>query len=184
MESSSREAPCGLEVLATGKHLRLVRRGGWEFVERPGITGIAILVALTNDGQIVLIEQYREPVGALVIELPAGLAGDEAEGAHEPLAAAALRELQEETGFAAGAIEELFSGPPSAGLSSEILTFFLATDLTRTGSGGGVAGEAITVHTVPLGSAVSWLMQKQSEGRLIDPKVLAGLLFAEVKCNS
>ena len=66
-------------VLAEGRHLRFVERNGWEFVERKNVTGVAILVALTDEGRVLIVEQWREPVGARVLELPAGLAGDEGE---------------------------------------------------------------------------------------------------------
>src|SRR6476659_9869615 len=93
-----------IQVIAEGKHLRFVRRNGWEFVERKNVTGIAILVALTAEDRVLFVEQRREPLGADVLELPAGLAGDEGE---EDAVKAANRELEEETGFTAKEIEVL-----------------------------------------------------------------------------
>jgi len=167
-----------LRELHAGRHLRLVVRDGWEFVERPGVHGIVLVVAVTPEGRLLLVEQRREPVAASVLELPSGLAGDEEGAAGEPLEEAARRELVEETGWDAGAMERLTSGPPSAGLSSEVVTLFRARGLARVGPGGGVGGESITLHEVPLAEAEEYLGRREAEGVLVDPKVWAGLWFA------
>jgi ADP-ribose pyrophosphatase len=164
-----------VEVLYDGKHLRFVKRNGWEFVERKNVTGIAILVAITEEARVLFVEQRREPVGADVLELPAGLAGDEGE---EDAVKAANRELEEETGYTAKEIEVLTEGPPSPGLSDEIVTFYLARRLKRIGKGGGVGEENIRVHEVPLDGAVQWLEERRAEGRLVDPKVFGALALA------
>ena len=140
-------------------------------------SGAAIIVAVTQDQKLVLVEQYRIPVHARTIELPAGIIGDEPGGRDEAQAEAARRELVEETGFEAGRIEELTHGPASSGLTSETVTLFLATQLRRAGPGGGVAHENITVHEVPLVEVQEWLQAKANSGLLIDPKVYAGLYF-------
>jgi ADP-ribose pyrophosphatase len=101
-------------ILADGKYLRFVRRSGWEYVERRGITGIVGIVAVTDEGKLLLVEQYRTPVNKRVIEIPAGLVGDEAGKEAESLLSAARRELQEETGYYAGNLLPLASGPSSA----------------------------------------------------------------------
>jgi ADP-ribose pyrophosphatase len=164
-----------VEILAEGRYLRLVRRRGWEYAERTNAAAIVVLVAVTAEGRLLLTEQHREPVGGPVIELPAGLVGDRPGEADEALATAARRELLEETGYEAGAVRLLAAGPPSAGLSSEIVTFLLATDLRRAGAGGGDDQEAITVHEVPLAAVPGWLAAHARAGRLVDPKVYAGL---------
>lgn len=166
-------------LLGEGRHARFVEEDGWEYAERKGVSGIAVVVAVTPEGRILLVEQARPAVGgARVIELPAGLAGDEPGREQEPLAAAAARELREETGFTAEGLRLLFSGPPSAGLCSEVVTFFEATSLARSGAGGGTGAERIEVHQVPLANAGDWLEERQRAGALIDPKVYAGLWFA------
>lgn len=165
--------------LVTGEFLELIREGHWEYARRTNSPGAVVLVPVTSEGCLVLIEQYRIPVHARVIELPAGLVGDEHDDAEETVEDAARRELLEETGFHAWDLRELTSGPPSAGMASEIVTFLLATRLERTGAGGGVHTEQITVHTVPLPRVVRWLEERRDEGVLIDPKVFAGLFFAE-----
>ena len=134
-------------------------------------------MAVTQDQKLVLVEQYRIPVHARTIELPAGIIGDEPGGSGEAHAEAAGRELAEETGFEAGRIEKLTHGPASSGLTSETVTLFLATQLRRTGPGGGVSHEDITVHEVPLVEVQEWLQAKANSGLLIDPKVYAGLYF-------
>ena len=165
-----------VEVLCEGRHLRFVRRNGWEFVERKNITGIGLLVAFTERGGVLVVEQWREPVKAKVLELPAGLVGDE--GEDEDPKEAANRELEEETGYRAAEIEELMSGPPSPGVASEIVTVWLARRLTKVGDGGGVGGENILVHEVPAASVLDWLEEKRTEGYLIDPKTYGVLALA------
>lgn len=162
-------------VLGTGRHLRLVRSGRWEYVERIDVIGIVALVAVTRQREIVLVEQDRPAVDARVVDLPAGLAGD-VEG-EDSLEAAARRELEEETGFRAKRLEWLGEAPPSPGLCSEIVTFFRARDLERAGPGGGVDGERIEVHLVPLDGIDDWLAERHSAGVLIDLKLYAGLHF-------
>jgi ADP-ribosyl-[dinitrogen reductase] hydrolase len=162
-----------METLHTGKHLHLVRSGRWEFAHRPNASAVVGIVAVTPDDRLLLVEQFRIPVDARVIELPAGLVGDEQ--ADEDIAAAAGRELEEETGWRAAACEVLARGPSSAGLTDEIITLVRATGLIRMSEGGGVAGEDITVHAIPLAEVTSWLARQAAGGRLIDHKIQAGL---------
>lgn len=166
------------EILYDGRYIQMVARSGWEYVRRKNTSGVVIIVALTPDDELILVEQYRVPVGASVIELPAGLAGDVSGREGEALAEAASRELEEETGFRAGAFEELTAGPVSSGLSSETVTFFRARDLTRVGAGGGDESESIVVHLVPLEEVPAWLAERRRQGRLVDPKVYSALFFA------
>lgn len=167
-------------ILAEGRHIRLVSRSGWEYVERVKISGIVAILAVTEDGRILLTEQYRKPVEKRVIELPAGLAGDVVGDEGEALAEAARRELLEETGYKAGRMIYLTQGPPSAGLSTEIITLFRALDLRKESDGGGDASEDITVHEVPVERAGEWLEEMSRKGLLIDPKVYTGLYFVSV----
>lgn len=167
------------ELLGGGRHVRLLRRGRWEYAERVRCAGVVAILAVTDDRRLVLTEQFREPARKRVIELPAGLAGDVAGEADEPLAEAARRELLEETGYQAAHVAYLTAGPPSAGLSNELVTFFHATGLQKVAKGGGVGSESIEVHEVPLDSAAAWLENAAAKGSLIDPKVYAALYFAE-----
>ncbi len=165
-------------VIAEGRFLRFVRHDSWEFVDRRNTSGIVCIVPVTMDGRIVFVEQFRPPVQGSVIELPAGLAGDEAEFSGEDLEAAAARELEEETGYRAETLKWLSRGPLTPGVSTEVVDFFLATQLRRVHSGGGVAGENITVHGIPLADAEAWLAKRLEAGTLIDPKCYMGLYFA------
>ncbi len=165
-------------MLGEGRFLRLVRRRGWERCERLRARGIVVIVAVTPAGELLLVEQHREAVGAPVLELPAGLAGDEPGCEEESLEEAARRELREETGWEAAELERLSAGPPSAGLSSEVVTLMRARGLVRRDAGGGAGDERIVVHAVPLGEVAVWLQRQETAGRLVDPKVWAGLWFA------
>ena len=164
-------------VLAAGKYLRLVKRGHWEYADRHTCSGAVVVVAVTDDRRILLAEQFRIPLGKNVLELPAGLVGDVAGEEHEEMAVAARRELLEETGYEATEMRWLMRGPSSAGLTSELIDFFLATGLRRLHDGGGVHLESIVVHEVPLDSAAQWLARRAAEGMLIDPKIYTGLYF-------
>lgn len=171
-------APAAKEVLAEGKYLRLVKQGHWEFAERNNATGAVVIVALTNKGKLLLTEQYRTPVQATVIELPAGLVGDIPGEEDEAWAVAAQRELLEETGYLAKKIKPLAAGPISAGFGTEMISFFIALKIDKIEKGGGIEGEDIVVHEVALDRLPAWLKKKERQGLMIDPKVFAGLYFA------
>ncbi len=170
--------PAKPKTLGRGKWLRLVKDGTWEYVERLKTTAVAVIVAVTEDREMLFVEQYRKPVNSVCIELPAGLAGDVAGEEDESLLTAARREFYEETGYRAKSMVALTAGPPSAGLSSEVVTFVRAEGLRKQGSGGGDDTEDILVHLVPLRRVRQWLQSKEDEGAMIDPKVWAGLFFA------
>lgn len=168
------------ETLYEGRHLRLVQRAGWEYVERRNVSGVVVIVPITDDGRLVLVEQPRLPVGGPVIELPAGLAGDIPGAEHEALAVAARRELVEETGYEAATIEYLADGPLSAGLTSETATFFRATGLRRVATGGGDPSEQITVHHVAISQLGDWLHTMTKRGRQVAASLYSGLYLAGV----
>jgi len=165
-----------IEILGAGRFTQLIKQGHWEYVRRINISGIVVIIPLTDAGEIVLVEQHRIPVDGVTIELPAGLVGDE--DPDEGMAEAANRELEEETGFRAGKLEKLFRGPPSAGLVAEQPWFYRATELTRVGPGGGVGSEDITVHVQPIDGIDAWLKAQEAAGKIIEAKVYSGLYFA------
>jgi ADP-ribose pyrophosphatase len=165
------------DVPFEGRFLRVKIKDGWEYVERPKSSGIVAILAITENQEIILVEQLRIPVNRRVIEIPAGLAGDIVGKEDEALAEAAQRELVEETGYEAARMEYLTTGPSSAGLSTEVITFFRAVGLKKISDGGGDGGENIQVHAVPLPELESWIEAKEKEGCLVDYKVYAALYF-------
>ncbi len=167
--------PKAAETVYQGRHLSMLNRGGWEYATRNTARQAVGIVAVTDAGDVVLVEQHRPPAGRTVIELPAGLCGDIAGKEDEPLVEAAKRELLEETGYVASSWTELTSGYSSPGLTDESITLFLAVGLTREGPGGGDASEAIAVHEVPLATVLRWLRER---GAMADLKLLAGLFAA------
>ncbi|MCG8510722.1 MAG: NUDIX hydrolase, partial [Rhodospirillales bacterium] len=159
-----------------GRFLRMVQRGKWEYVTRSNARGVVSVVAMHDDGRVVLVEQYRPPVDAQVIELPAGLAGDEDKD--ESLLDAAKRELEEETGYVAAHWTKLITGLSSGGMTDETTTFFRATDLTRAHEGGGVDSESIIVHEVHVDELFDFLARHQARGKKVEMKLLAGIYAA------
>jgi ADP-ribose pyrophosphatase len=162
----------------SGKYLRMKVRGTWEYAERTHAGGLAaIIIAVTPDDNLLFVEQFRVPLQARTIEMPAGLVGDVHAG--ESLELSAARELEEETGWRPAHCEVLMIGPTSAGMSTERIAFVRATGLTRIHSGGGDASEDITVHEIPRADAPRWLTQKMAEGFEMDAKMWAGLWLVE-----
>lgn len=163
-------------TLYKGRYLSLLDVNGWEFASRSNATGVVVIVAVTDKDELVLVEQFRIPVNASVIELPAGLVGDQDDD-KESAEVAAQRELLEETGYRAGRINTLMSCPSSAGMSDEIITFILARDLEKVGPGGGDRSEDITVHLVPRAEVSAWVAARQAEGKPADPKIFSALYW-------
>lgn len=168
-------------TLFSSRWLILQQRGHWEYVRRPHANTAVGILAITDDQKVVLVEQFRIPVQMSVIEIPAGLVGDEPEFAHESLAETAARELLEETGFSASTISPLLSSPTSAGMTSEFTHLFLATGLTREQCGGGVGSESIIVHEIPLTSLTEWLRLQQQQDKAVDFKIHAALFASNIR---
>lgn len=163
-------------TLYAGRYLGLYDVNGWEYVSRQNAPAVAILIAVNDAGQLLLVEQFRPPLQAATIELPAGLVGD-LDDPHEDLLKAAQRELLEETGYHSEELELLFTCPSSAGMSDEMISFVMAKKLQRMGPGGGDASENITVHEIPLADVARWLQDRINEGTPIDPKIYAALYW-------
>ncbi len=167
------------QVLHQGHWLSLKRRGRWEYAVRNTPAGAVVIVAMTPQRQVLFVEQYRVPIGAATIEMPAGLIGDLVDAADEDVFDSARRELEEETGYTAASFELLASGPSSAGMSTEIIHFVRARKLCKVGPGGGDATENIIIHEIPIDSAAQWLQERQRQGIPIDPKLYAGLWWLQ-----
>ena len=165
-------------ILAETPFLRLVDHDGWAFVERTNARAVVVIVPLTPERRLLFVEQHRVPVGRNVIEFPAGLVGDEPGHEHEDLIAAARRELLEETGYQAATLRLVSTSATSPGMTSELVRFILASDLTKVGTGGGTPSEDIRVHEVALREARAWLTERERQGTLLAAKGFAGLYFA------
>ncbi|WP_437186330.1 NUDIX hydrolase [Planctomicrobium sp. SH668] len=175
------KSPC--EIMAEGKYLKLLKQGDWEYVDRTrGIRAVAI-IAITPKNELVLTEQYRVPLDGMVFDLPAGLVGDEPGSENEAEELAAHRELVEETGYQATTLLRVISGPTSAGMATEQVTFFLARDVHKVGNGGGVAGESIQVHLVPLNDCTAWLLAQTTKGKLVDVKTFFAAAWLKAECE-
>lgn len=157
------------ETVWAGQYIQVKKHGTWEFVGRTrGVTAAVILAV--DDGHVILVEQYRVPLGRMCLELPAGLVGDEEEG--EAVADAATRELEEETGYRAARMVDLGRFHASPGMSSEGFTLLRAEGLTKVSEGGGVASEDIRVHRVKLADVSAFIAAKRAEGAAMDVKLL------------
>ncbi|WP_165492271.1 NUDIX domain-containing protein [Egibacter rhizosphaerae] len=143
-----------------------------EVVEHVDAVGI---VAVTPEGEVVLLRQYRRPVGERLLEIPAGICdvvGEEAAGT-------AARELAEETGYAADRFEWLGAAWNSAGWTDERTELFLARDAVPQGHPQDFVAEAeeaaMDVVLLPLSDAVELVRG----GAVPDAKTALGLLLAE-----
>jgi ADP-ribose pyrophosphatase len=163
------EADLPEETVWEGRFIAAKRRGKWEYVSRTRNVSAAVILAI-DEGKVVLVEQYRVPLSADCLELPAGLIGDDVEG--EDAAIAAIRELEEETGYRAERMVDLGRFHASPGMSSEGFTLLRAEGLSRVGEGGGVEGEDIVVHLVPLDEVPGFIRAKRAEGCAMDVKLL------------
>ncbi|TXC71698.1 NUDIX hydrolase [Sphingomonas ginsenosidivorax] len=158
-----------MSIVWEGRYLTIQKQGTWEFATRAGDIAAAVIVAI-DDGHILLVEQFRVPIGRNCLELPAGLVGDETAG--ESVAVAAGRELEEETGYRADRIEDLGLFYSSPGMTSESFTLVRASGLTKVGDGGGDGDENITVHRVKLAEVPAFVAAKRAAGVAIDAKMV------------
>ena len=167
MTDPDRDAP--EELMWQGRFITAIKRGKWEYVGRARGIQAAVILAI-DDGHILLVDQYRVPLGQRCIELPAGLVGDEAAGEDSSIAAA--RELEEETGYRPARLTSLGQFFSSPGMVSESFTLFRAHDLEKTGEGGGVEGEDIIVHRIPLTTLPDQVAAWRAQGYAMDVKLL------------
>ena len=154
----------------------------WEAVERVNCRGIVSIVPVTAEGDILFVRQFRPVLGGFVVEFPAGLNDRD-----ESLQEAARRELVEETGFDAQEFILLAEGPISSGLSTEVLTVFLAKNVTPAPAGlkqqyPPDESEDIEIIKMPLSAIDERLATFRERGDFIDLKIyglaeLAGKLL-------
>ena len=163
-----------LETVWQGKYISAFKRGRWEYVSRTGSTNAVVIIA-EHDGKMILIEQYRVPVGARCLELPAGLVGDEDE--HATVEGTAVKELEEETGFTCDRVERLGEFHSSPGMVAESFTLVRAHGVRKVGDGGGNEHEDITVHLVAREEIPAFVQSRRDAGTAVDVKLLLFLGF-------
>ncbi|MBM3493212.1 MAG: NUDIX hydrolase [Armatimonadetes bacterium] len=134
-----------------------------EVVEHPGAVAV---VPLDDNGSVVMVTQYRHPVGEWLLEIPAGTV----EEGEDPDWCAA-RELEEETGFTAQTMRRLFSMYMAPGYCTELLHVYVAEGLVA-GAPSPNEDERIEVSTVPLDDVQEMIR----EGRIRDAKTIAALM--------
>jgi ADP-ribose pyrophosphatase len=161
-----------MKTVFEGDQVLVLERDHWQYVERKKGKEAVAVIAETEDGRVILTEQFRRPVNARVIDWPAGLVGDD--DPSMDAAETAKKELEEETGYVCDTVERLVKGPTSPGITSEMVTLYRARGVRRKGEGGGVGGEDITVHAIPRGELLRWL---NGQSALVDLKVWAGMYF-------
>jgi len=169
MTDPDRDAP--EEVMWQGRFITAKQRGKWEYVGRARGIQAAVILAI-DDGHVLLVEQYRVPLGRNCIELPAGLIGDDDGADDEHALDAAGRELEEETGYRAAELIDAGEFWSSPGMVTESFTLVIAKGLTKVGEGGGTESEDITVHRVPLSGVADFIAEQREAGKAIDVRML------------
>jgi ADP-ribose pyrophosphatase len=167
-----KDAP--VQTIWAGKYISVLKQGRWEYVSRTGSVNAVVILA-EYEGKAILVEQYRVPVGARCLELPAGLVGDEDPNA--TVDETAVKELEEETGFTADRVEHLGQFHSSPGMVAESFTLVRAHGVRKVGEGGGTDEEDITVHLVAREDIPAFIRKRRDEGIAIDVKLLLFLDF-------
>lgn len=170
-----RDADVPEETMWEGRFITAKKRGRWEYVGRSRGIRAAAVFAIDEDSDgaqnVILVSQYRVPLGRFCLEIPAGLVGDDEGSEGEPAAEAAARELEEETGYRAAKIEALGEYYSSPGMVTEAFTLVKATGLTKVSEGGGLPGENITVHHVALNQLPEFVTKWRELGHGVDVRV-------------
>ncbi len=128
--------------------------------------GGAVLAAVTPEGKLVMVRQYRKPAGRVMLEVPAG----KIDPGEKPEVTAA-RELKEETGYTAGKVEYLMDFYPSVGYSEEVLYLYLCTELTP-GETNFDENEAIDIEEYEIDELCGMVMR----GEIHDAKTIIAIL--------
>lgn len=142
----------------------------WDFVSHR--KGAAAVVAVTEDGNLLLVRQYRSALDRETLEIPAG----SRDSVTEDTAVCAKRELEEETGWKCGHMEKLLQLKTTVAFCNEFIDVYLATEL-KSGVQKLDEGEKIEIVSMPLADAV----QKIYCGEIQDAKTVAGILAYQSK---
>ena len=151
-----------------------IRDGGTSFREIVEHNGAAVIIGVTVDNKIPMVTQFRKAAEREILEIPAGRVEKD-----EDPKDAALRELREETGYSAGRIEHLVTAYSSIGYSTELLHFYLATNLTL-GDTEFDRGESIDISEYPLEE----LYEMSLNGKIIDQKTIVAILMTYAKLKN
>lgn len=163
------------EMLAVGRRVKLLRRrveAGSVVFERDVVAfgEAVIIVPILGKGRVVMVRQWRAPIKSWVLEVPAGRL-EQGEDPRE----AALRELEEETGYAAGSLVELGSFYATPGYSDEVMHFFAARELLR-GAARPEPGEVLSVVEVDVDGYISGV-----GSAVLDLKTVASILMCKAR---
>ena len=142
-----------------------------EYIRHPGA---AMMLPFLDAKTVVLVRQYRYPLGRHFLEIPAG----KIDPGEDPLAAA-RRELKEECGFEAREWRRLTTIHPCIGYADEAIELFLARELTHVGHAPD-DGEFLEVVTMGLTEALDWVR----DGKITDQKTVIALLWADRFCRA
>lgn len=144
----------------------------WDFIHH---NGAAAVVAVDNDGKLLMVRQYRPGCDRFTLEIPAGCLN-----ANETRAEAAARELEEETGYKCNKIELLNKFYPAAAYDDEYIEIYLATDFTKTHQNLD-PDEEVEIFRYDLDTLVNMIINAE----IADGKTIAGIMtyYARVKEN-
>ena len=148
-------------------------KGGELAVEVVRHPGSVVLIPVTTDGTLMLVRQYRHPIGRWVWELPAGTLKP-----GEDIEHAAIRECHEEIGLIPARLESVGSFYPSPGFCDEIMHFFRATDLRPPGAADEAAHQDEDEDLEPRAFTRAQVRDMMTSGEIVDMKTLAGLALA------
>ncbi|HMK61318.1 MAG TPA: NUDIX hydrolase [Dissulfurispiraceae bacterium] len=156
----------------------------WEAVERVSCDGIVAVIPVTEKGELLMIRQFRPALNKYVIEFPAGL-NDKGES----LVEAARRELIEETGYVSDEFKLLAEGPVSSGLSTEVLTVYLAKKAVLASAALRERfpieeTEDIEVIKSPIMSAYETISQYLIKGDVVDLKIYGFIELAQKRIDN
>ncbi|MEP0393423.1 MAG: NUDIX hydrolase [Erythrobacter sp.] len=170
-----RDADLPEETRWEGRFIAAKTRGRWEYVGRTRGIRAAAIIALDEDPDgtrhVILVSQYRVPLGRFCLEIPAGLVGDDDAAEGELASDAAARELEEETGYRAARLEVLGEFYSSPGMVSEMFTLLRASNLTKVSEGGGLEDENILVHRVALSGLSDFVAKWREAGHGVDVRI-------------